>query len=176
MFFHRPATPVLLFLICVAGCGGADSENPADSDPADSAPRTVSDVPAESKILRQEMVAVAVEMLQTSQPGADAKKLRSQALEMIEAQIGKIRETYPEFLIVSDETEERLLSGSLIQDSAIRIADAEKALREFGLAQPVLVKELLATHRSGTLSPRRTELLAQVIVGAWKQAEHAISN
>lgn len=167
---------VIVLLACVVGCRDAKvADNRNDAGPATQNPDSTSDNSAESTVLKQELIDATVELLQAQKPDADPEGSRVQVQQLVEAGIVEIRKCHPKFLIVSAETEKRLQSGTPGPDSAARIADGEKSLVEFGTEPPELVKVMLAQHKAGTLSPGRTELLADLMVGAVKEHEFALT-
>jgi hypothetical protein len=168
---------VIAVLACVAGCGDAKvAYNRNDAGPSTQNLDSTSDTPAESTVLKQEMIDATVELMQAQKPDADPEASRVHVQQLVEAGIVEIRKHHPQFLIVSSDTEKRLQSGTPVPDAAERIADAERSLVESGAESPELVTVMLAQHKAGTLSPGRTELLAHLIVGAVKAHEVASTN
>lgn len=180
-------TAMLFFVL--AGCG--NSNTPADnadqakrefSPDTEGAPnntRTETETTestntgeVESAALKQEMVAVTVELMKKQQPGTEPDTVRTQ----VETAIVQVRKEVPDFLMVSAEDEKKLEAGSLIEGSDKRIADAEAFLNESRLQFSVLVQTLLPQHKAGNLNPVRTELLAHLIVADKKKADAALTN
>jgi hypothetical protein len=169
--YHNCACLILL-LVFAAGC--SDSQAPEKSDsagPAARNPEPAAGGLAESAVLREEMIVVALEVMGIQDPSADPNMVRYE----VEKAIVEIREHCPEFLIVPAETEEKLRADAPIQDSAKRIAVAEGFFREFGIPVSGLAKSLLPAHKAGWLTPVRTELLAQLMVADMKKAEDALT-
>jgi hypothetical protein len=166
----------LVLLTCVGGCGHSETaDDSSRAAPAIESRQPREDAPTESKLLKQEMIHAAVELMKARKPDADPNELRGQVEEMSAAEIKKIRKQYPEFLIVSAETEQKLASGTPIADAAQRIVDAERTLETLVGKTPDLVKALHAEYKAGKLSPIRTELLAQLMVGTVKALEASLT-
>jgi len=178
MLSYHDVILALVLLGSVAGCGDSQiADNSSGAVPAIQNPESTKEAPTESTLLKQEMIDVAVEVMQAQKPDADPKELRGQVQEMLDAEIIKIRKQYPEFLIVSAETKKRLQSGTPIPDAAERIANADEVLRAFEIDTHFFEKTssagsstafkvqtaLLPQHKAGTLSPIRTNLLAQLM-------------
>ena len=177
MLRYHPFLHSIVVLTCLAGCSDSPvSEKSGDANPTTQNPASTDDVPVESALLKKELIDATVELMQAQNPDADPNELRGQVQQMLDKEIGKIRTIYPEFLIVSPETEEKLRAGTPTQDSAKRIADAESFLSESGITTSLLVQALLPQHKTGTLTPVRTEVLAQVIVADRKKLEDALTN
>lgn len=120
------------------------------------------------------MIDASVEMLLAQQPDADPKELKGQIQGTLDTEIEKIRKHYPEFLNLPTEVEKSLRSGTPAQGTDKRIADAEQILQQLQTPLPGLAKVMLSQHNAGTLSPGRTELLAQMMVGVVKAVEAAL--
>lgn len=125
----------------------------------------------ESFLLKQELIQAVAEQLQIKQPNADPKELKAQAAEMVNGAMAKNRKTDPGFLLVSPATENRLKSNAPISDAAQRI---EHSLDILGATLSILAKALLLEHQAGTLSPRRTELLAHLLTLDARNYEKAL--
>ena len=130
--------------------------------------------PIQSSVLKQEMINLYLE----SPPGDSppAAVTRTKAVQDVDAGIAKIREHAPDFLMVTRATENKLKAGQGVPGSAERIAQAEGFLEEFQIPYPSLVVRLLEQYKAGELDPVRTELLAQLMVGAMKNTVHALTN
>ena len=175
------ACVTIAFLLTVAaGCGepeasvdkGQSTNEPTNSPamPETAEPKRSS--ATESQTLKQAMVDATAELMKGQQPEFDMAAIRNQ----VEKGIIQIRKDFPDFLMVSVETENRLLSDTQIEDTAKRIANAEAFLNEYGIQPGGLVASLLIKHKSGNLSPASTELLAQLIVADMTKAEKSLGN
>ncbi len=121
----------------------------------------------ESTVLRQEMRLAMLDLIRQKQPDATTDGISDQ----VELAIVEIRSGAPDFLMVSAETEEKLHSGSHIDGADQRIAGAEAFLAELELPRTDLVQFLLDKYQAGNLSPKQTELLAQLIVANMQQVK-----
>lgn len=175
MLRYHNCVYLIVLLACVAACNDPQmTDKPGSQSPAAQNSESTDDAPTESTVLKQEMIAAMAEIMKAREPNANPTELRNQIQETIDDVIVDIRKYYPEFLIVSAETEEKLRAGTPIQDSAKRIADAESSLGGFQTGG--LVKSLLPQHKAGTLTPVRTELLAQFIVADVKKLEYSLTH
>jgi hypothetical protein len=126
----------------------------------------------ESATLKQAMIDVAAEFIQSQQPDMDPDVARSQ----VETAISQIRNDIPDFLVVSAATEQKLVAGTQIESSAERIAQAEAFFSENDLQLSGMVQSLLPQHKAGSLDAVRTELLAQLIGADMRKAQEALTN
>ena len=127
--------------------------------------------PAESVVLRNEMVALVTELMPPQVEGApDNGELDAELV--VEEEIARTREHDPDFLIVSAELEAKLAKGQGAPDSRERVNRFLEQLDDAPL--PSAAEALLKKHRSGRLSPVRTELLAQILEGVAKAQEAAL--
>lgn len=169
MLVYHTHVIAFLMLISIAGCGDtAKSASSNGNKPEVRKPESKPDIPRESALLKQEMMTITVELMRRKKTAMASDELRRQAAKILDAENVKIRKHYPEFLIVSAKTEEKLRAGTPIPDAAKRISESEKALIDFESPIPDLFKVMLRQHKAGTLSPLRTELLAQCMVGMVK--------
>ena len=120
------------------------------------------------------MINAVAEMTAARQPGVHESTLRANLATRIEAEIGVNRKHNPDFLWLTEADESLLAKGDPLADSGQRIADAKKLLVEYELELPHLVRDMLSKHEVGTLSPKRTELLAQLMSNTWEQAKAAL--
>lgn len=170
---YRNYVHLFFLLVIIAGC--SDTQLPEEANgpiPTAQDPESTDHTAEESTLLTQEMVQVAVEMMKAQNPSIDPNEV---SRKLQEASI-EIRKHYPEFLIVSAEMEQRLKASAPVPESAQRIARAEMFLSEFQIQASGLVQILLPQHKAGTLSPVRTELLAQLMTADMKKAEAALAN
>jgi hypothetical protein len=192
--FSSLITTALLVAI-VAGCGetktlddgqdnpsrvdaptGTDKLPPAkepDNSPAESGnSESTNNAAIESVLLKREMIDAAAELMQQQQPDTEPDAVRGK----VDNGIAQIRKEVPDFLMVSAETEKKLQTGTPIEGTTKRIAEAEAFFDEYSIRQSGLVASLLQQHKAGKLSPVRTELLAQLIVAEKQRVEAALSN
>lgn len=189
---------IALLLTIVAGCSNSDAPTNGDGAPPDQStvdastdsddsqqtnesfdsgapsetPESRNTAATESNTLKQAMIDVTADLMKKQQPDTGPDAIRGQ----VENGIAQIRKEVPNFLMVSADTEEKLKAGTQIESSNKRISDAEAFLNEYGIQRSGLVAALLQQHKTGTLSPVRTELLAQLIVADKQKAEDALSN
>lgn len=171
---------IAFLLTVVAGCGepeasvdkGQSTNEPANSPAMPETAESKSTSVKESQTLKQAMVDATAELMKGQQPEIDMAAIRNQ----VEKGILQIRKDFPEFLMVSVETENRLQSDTQIEGAAKSIADAEAFLNEYGIQLGGLTASLLIKHKAGNLSPVSTELLAQLIVADKAKAEKALGN
>ena len=183
----------LLFVV-LAGCGNsntpANTPDPATGDNSDAlndsqvaqdngqAPSetetagSTSTGAIESTALKQAMIEISVDLMAKQQPNTEPDAVRAK----VENAIAQIRKDVPDFLILSAENERMLQAGTQIEGVDKRIADAESFLNDTGIQLTGLVTSLLPQHKAGTLSPVRTELLAQLIVADMKKTQAALTN
>lgn len=166
----------VVFMMCIAGCSNPKQvDDSSKTAPAIQQPESSNEPLIESTTLKREMIDAVVEMVQFQKPGTDPKVLREDVIKTLDQSIKLTREHAPEFLMVSEETESELQAGSAIQDSAERIAAAEKVFAEFQVRTGAIVNMLLPQHKSGTLSPVRTELLAHLMVSDAKRIADSLT-
>ena len=125
----------------------------------------------ESAALKQAMLDVTVDLLKKQDPNTGADAVRTQ----VESAIAQIRKDVPDFLRLSRENERKLQAGTPIEGVDKRITEAEAFLNNTGIQLTGLVASLLPQHKAGTLSPVRTELLAQLIVADMKKTNAALT-
>lgn len=161
----------------MVGCGGSAQDprlTPAQvkDEKTKTIAQNTSASRTESPLLKKELIQAVTELLQSKQPAADPTELKDQAAEMVNGMMAKNQKTYPGFLLVSPETENRLKSNSPIFDAPQRIQHSQNIL---GSTLSMLAQKLLLEHQAGTLSPRRTELLAHLLTLDAKNYEKALS-
>lgn len=158
----------VLLLALAPGCSDSQSTRTTSGGaPATQNSGPGGEGPRESAVLKQEMQDFMLETLRMSDPGTDPAKVR----DMVEEMITSSRSADPNFLMVSPQVEERLRAGLPIEDAAQRITDAETFLRQSGRLLPGFARLVYRDFQAGTLSPVRTELLAQIMVAATKMSD-----
>lgn len=167
--------PVLAGVSCVllvAGCG--KTETPAKS--AGAAPAVANSEPRESEHLKQEMFDLTVEAMRQKKPNTEQAELEVQARTMVDKAIQDLRKHDSAFMIVSPEVERKLQSNEPILDAPKRVGEALETLIDFGVEIPGLSVVLLEQHKAGTLSPRRTELLAHLLAATVKKLRSSLAD
>jgi|GEM_PF-3204756 len=166
---------LILLMAMIAGCGTSEEpENPDGESPAVTNPEPSDEPQAESDLLKQEMIDLVAELMQTQNPDADSKELLSQADQMLSKEIDQVRKLSPDFLILSAENKKKLRDGTPLEDSAKRIAEGISFLREYEIELSSLVQLLITQHEAGQLTPVRTELLAQLLTADVKKVTDAL--
>ncbi|MEL6106756.1 MAG: hypothetical protein AAFU85_11985 [Planctomycetota bacterium] len=127
---------------------------------------------AESKLLKQAMVDVTVEVMKERVPNVEMNRVKSS----IERAITAFRANDRDFLRTSTDDEARLAKGKTLDSSASRIKAAKAFLTEFDIQLAGPTVSLLEAHEQGKLSGVNTELLAHLLAAQVAQARKALEN
>ena len=168
---HRVAVLILLLVATQSACidltwlkerqKRQELSLPADSEVEE---------PSESLVLREEMAALVVEVMPT-QVGGGPDDADWDAQVVVDEEIARTREHFPEFLMVSPDVEAKLAKGLGPADSRER---TERFLAQLdGAPLPSAASALIKEYRGGALTPVQIELLAQTLEGIVRAQEAA---
>ena len=163
-----------IFLLCIfvlflAGCPNSDSGKNKDagitkrnSSPQGDEKPTV-DQRIQSTVLQEAFRKTTTQLMASKQPTANQEQLASEAIQFADNAILEFRKINPDFLMVSEQTEKKLMAGKISVGTTQRIKGSRNVFQQYGIEMPELIDYLLQQHDNESLSPAQTELLAQTI-------------
>ncbi len=158
-----------IFLLFLAGCPNSDSGKNKDADitkrnsspQGDEKPKV--DQRIQSTVLQEAFRKTITQLMASKQPTANQEQLASEAIQFADNAILEFRKINPDFLMVSEQTEKKLMAGKISAGTTQRIKGSRNVFQQYGIEMPELIDYLLQQHDNESLSPAQTELLAQAI-------------
>ena len=176
-----------LLLSLLAGCSeeqAVDQQNDSSTEQrqvnvSPQVQQAAASLRKQSTVLEEELLNITTLVFKAGLPEGETElteEQTSQIRDLVADGIARNREAYPDFLLVTEEVENKLKDGIAIEDSIERIAAAETFLSEFEIETGGLVKSLMAQYQAGESTPARTELLAQMLTAFTLQAKKALAD
>lgn len=167
--------PALLLMGLLCGCSGDSATDDAGKGAGSDGTPVAADSPGtdemQSQILRTEMYKLSIELLKAKSPDRSEVEIDGVVSSMLDSELDRMQQVDPGFLMVTPAQESELKNGKSFSDVDGKLETVLKKTEEFAVDLPEPTKKLIADYKAGTLSPIRTELLAQLLDVAEKKMD-----